>query len=550
MAGREFWDRSAVEDMVERSFGDRVVRTYPDLATSPYHALKDTAARSPEAVAIVDDGGRSTSYGQLLELVDAFASYLTCVRGVGRGSRLGLLCYADLEFVVTLYAASKVGAMCVPLPTKYRKPELVSLMQTADLRLLIADEQFATWAEAFPVAADDIVWSRGAKEGYGFSHLESPGILGAREAQGHPEDIALMIFTSGTTHAAKGVLLTNYNVCHAAETYARLLRTTPADRCLIPVPIYHVTGLVALLMQFVLVGATSYLHRRFDARRVVETVLAEGITYLHATPTVFAELLPLRFEAPALPSLRVLLSGSSYEPVRHMRLFHEWLPQAEFRVVYGLTETASPALLFPADTPTSERAGATGVPVPGIEVRLCDDAGAAVAIGEVGELWLRGACVTVGYCHGTEGAPAPDGLTADGWLKTGDLAYEDDGGYLWVVDRKKDMINRGGEKVWCSALEEVLCELDGVRASCVTGIAHELYGEVPVAAIVPEPGHALSERGVQSALAGRLARFEIPAHLVFVDRIPTTRGEKPDRGAVRDLVRAAIGSQTSGGSND
>ena len=285
-----------------------------------------------------------------------------------------------------------------------------------------------------------------------------------------------MMFTSGTTSRAKGVVLTNGNVIHAAMVYQRLMGTTPADSCLIPIPIYHVTGLIALLIQFVYVGATSHLHRLFDARRVLACVRDRKIAYLHGSPRLFAELLPAReFPSRRHPLLRLQLRA-------HMRQFW-WMPTATFQVVYGMTETASPALLFPLDSPTSVFAGATGKPVPGVDAKIVDERGHEVPWGETGELLLRGACVTAGYFRHDNGEIEPDG-----WLHTGDVAYANEEGMVWVVDRLKDMINRGGEKVWCSALEEVLCEVPGVSESCVAGIPDELYGEVPVAAIVRDPG--------------------------------------------------------------
>lgn len=526
ISGSACWNLSTQRGMGPVIREGRVVRTFLDMPQSAYHALRDTARRTPDAAAIVDDWGRATTFSVLLARTDDLASHLASL-GVSHGDHVGLLMHADLEFAVALYAISKIGAVCVPVPTKYREPEVVSLMEAADLAALVAGEEFERWADEIPVPAERRVWSRGVADGYGFEGLTGPAV----EACGTPDDAVIMMFTSGTTSTAKGVVLTNGNVCHAVMVYARLMGTTALDRCLIPIPIYHVTGLIALLMQFVYVGATTYLHRLFDARRVLACVRDERITYLHGSPTAFAELLPLRAEFPELPSVRVMLSGSSYEPLKAMRAFHDWMPTASFQVVYGMTETASPALLFPWDSPTSVFAGATGKPVPGVDAKIVDDDGNEVAAGEVGELWLRGACVTPGYYKDV--APGPDD---EGWLATGDMARANEEGMVWVVDRKKDMINRGGEKVWCSSLEEVVCELPFVSGCCVTGIPDELYGEVPVAAVVPAPGSSPTEGELQEALRGRIAHFKIPVHVVFVDSIPQTRGEKPDRAAVRALV--------------
>ena len=205
-----------------------------------------------------------------------------------------------------------------------------------------------------------------------------------------------------------------------------------------------------------------------------------------------------------------------------------------------MTETASPALLFPLDSPTSVYAGATGKPVPGVDAKIVDEAGAEVACDQTGELVLRGACVTSSYFRHDDGEIEPDG-----WLHTGDLAYANEEGMVWVVDRKKDMINRGGEKVWCSALEEVLCELDDVAEACVAGLPDKLYGEVPVAAVVRAAGSKITSREIQEVLASRIAHFKIPVAFAFVDKIPQTRGDKPNRAAVRDAVLATLGKQST-----
>jgi len=529
ISGAKCWNQTIQHGMCQVGVAGHTVYTFAGMEQSLYHLLAATAARTPDAVAIVDDWGRKTTFAQLLDHVDDLAGLLVRDVHVVRGNRVGLLMHADMEFVVALFAISKVGATCVPVPTKYRVPEVVSLMQAADLTALVAGEEFASWLPSLPLCPSQVFLSRDVENSYGFA--AAAGLAPAAAARGELADTAIMMFTSGTTSAAKGVCLSNANVIHAAMVYQRLMGTTPLDSCLIPIPIYHVTGLIALLIQFVYVGATTYLHRIFDARRVLACVRDKNITYLHGSPTSFAELLPLRGEFPALSSVRCMLSGSSYEPISAMRAFHDWMPQASFQVVYGMTETASPALLFPYDSPTSIFAGATGKPVPGVDAKIVDDAGHEVAWGDTGELLLRGACVTSGYFR-HEGAE----IEPDGWLHTGDVAYSNQEGMVWVVDRKKDMINRGGEKVWCSSLEEVLCEVPGVSEACVAGVPDELYGEAPVAAIVRAEGSAVRATDIQAALSTRIAHFKIPVHFVFVEKIPQTKGDKPDRNAVRDAV--------------
>lgn len=527
--GRSCWNAMQQRGMSERVVGGASAYTFDSLPETLFDGLAATAGRVPEACALVDDDARRYTFAELHRLAGSIASYLQGAHGVGEGDRVGILLEASVEFCTAYFACSMIGAVAVPLSTKFREPEIASLVERASLNVLLIDERFGAWAECLSSACPAVLVCNRTAQGFGY-----PEALRAwpkpRRAGSLASD-AVMMYTSGTTSASKGVLLTNANVLHAATVYRRLMGTTEEDRTVIPVPIYHITGLVALLTQFVLVGATTYIHRRFDARRLLDCVRDEKITYLHASPTAFEKVLELRDEYPELPSLRALLSGSSYEPVSKMRAFHEWLPTCAFQVVYGMTETASPALLFPYDSPTSIYAGATGKPVPGVDVRIVDDEGRDVEVGAVGELLLSGACVTRGYHE-----HACEVLDRTGWLPTGDMGYANAEGMVWVVDRKKDMINRGGEKIWCSSLEETLCGIDGVREACVAGIPDELYGEVAVAAVVPLPGAELTEGGLRDTLRGLVAGFEIPERIVFVDHIPQTVGDKPDRAAVRAAV--------------
>ncbi len=529
--GSSCWNSFQQRGMGFRIVGGRSCYTFEQMPETLYDLLAQSASRNAGAIAIVDDDGAGYTFDDLLAYTDGVAAHLAYDYHVGVGDRVGLLLDSSIEFCATYFACSKIGAVAVPFSTKYREKEISGLLRHSGLSVLFIDPRYRARIGVAAGVVPHVEFCDRSGEPGGFGFSRSLCDLPSAERAGDLGSDAVMIYTSGTTAASKAVLLSNLNIIHAALVYERLMGTTAFDRTVIPVPIYHVTGLVALLTQFIHAGARIYLHRRFDARRLLDCVRDEGITYLHASPTAFEKVLALRADYPSLPSLRAILSGSSYEPVGKMRAFHDWMPACAFQVVYGLTETASPALLFPYDSPTSVYAGATGKPVPGVGVRIVDESGLEVEDGRVGEILLSGTCLTSGYYNSEAEA-----LDEGGWLATGDMGYADAHGMVWVVDRKKDMINRGGEKVWCSCLEEIIGALPGVCEVCVTGIPDELYGEVPVAAVVPTGDVKLTEASIIAALRKRVAGFEVPEYVVLVDSIPQTIGDKPDRVAVRTVV--------------
>ncbi len=537
LSGNSCWSASVCADMSWRQVGERRILTFDEMPATYYTALRRSARCYPHTVAIIDDDGASYTYEQLLSLVDGVACALYGNHGADRWSRIGLVLDTSIEYVCAFFACNRLGAVCVPLSTKYREDEVLAQASAANLDLLLLDERFNNWVPALSGAVSEVVLI----ERTGDFALE----LAQTEAPVYEEaaDVAAMLFTSGTTSRAKGVLLSNVGIMHAAVVYARLECTVPSDVTVIPVPIYHVTGLFALLVQYVYVGAAVVLHKRFDARRVLSDVLDRGVTHIHAAPTALARLLEASEDFPELPSLRLVLSGSSTAPVPLLKRWHAWLPSCTFKTVYGLTETSSPACVFPHDAPTSVHIGSSGKPVPGMELDVVDDAGRSLPVSEVGEIVVRGAVVALGYEAADGAAAASEAFGPDGWFKTGDMGYVNDEGLLWIVSRKKDVINRGGEKIWCCSLEDRLRDVAGISDACVAGIPDDVYGEVACAAIVLEPGIKLTEETVKWELRDRVARFEIPEHIVFVSEIPQTVGDKLDRKAVRALVLDAIGKK-------
>lgn len=532
LVGNDLWDAAITAGMTEVDARGRRVSVFDDAPASLYTSLAATAVRRPEATALVSDEGVAVTFAELRVLVDQFAAVLAGT--VAPGDRVALLLETTIEFAVALYAANRCGATVVPVPTKHREPEIEALLSLAGPQVVIAERRF----EALSCLAEApvILWVEDPGGGYGLRSLPVGTYPTHAPAHADPDADCILMYTSGTTARSKGVLLTNRNVGHAIVAYQRVLGLTEADSSIVPVPIYHITGVVALLGLFVHLGGRLHLHRRFDADRVLATVRDEKITFLHASPTVFALLLAISDRYPRLPHLRAFACGAAHMPVSRIRALHAWLPTMSFRTIYGLTETTSPGLVFPGDAATSIHCGSSGRPVPGMSVSIRDEGGVEVPVGEPGSIWLRGTNILRRYDR-----IEPETLTADGWLDTGDVGYANADGYVFVVDRTKDMINRGGEKVWCIDVEEELRRLPGVADAAVVGVPHDVYGEEPAALVVPLEDADLKVVDLFARLRSRLASYQLPRHFVLADAVPTTPNLKVDKKAIRHLFSVGDG---------
>ena len=522
LTGEALWDSKTCRGLVTKEVEGVPLRVYADAPASLYGSLAGTARRQPDDVALVADDGTRVTFATLRSLVDQAAASLA--RVVRPGQRVALLLDTSIEFAVAVYAVNKCAAVVVPVPSKHRESEIEALLRRSEPSLLIVERRFESLAL---IEAAPLVWfAEDRAEGYGFRRwpLADLPVSGPEPDEGAD---CILMYTSGTTSRSKGVCLTNRNVGHAIVAYQRIFELDSNDSSIIPVPIYHITGMVALLGLFVHVGGTLYLHRRFNAKRVLETVRDEGITMIHASPTVFALLLAERGEFPSLPTLRIMACGAAHMPVGRIQALHEWLPTMSVRTIYGLTETSSPGVVFPCDAATSVHRGASGRPIPGLDVMVRTEDGSDASVGERGEVWVRGTNVLRCY------DPPTEELEHDGWLNTHDVGYVNEDGYLFIVDRTKDMINRGGEKVWTIDVEEALRQVSGVVDAAVVGIPSEIYGEEVAAFVETEDGCPVPKAVIDAQLERLLAHYENPTRFVFGAHLPLTTNMKIDKAEVR-----------------
>lgn len=526
ICGTDLWKNKLASDMETVSFHGISYSIFKNEPATLYCALAESARKYPDHTALVSPEKQSYTFEKFLEMTDSFAACLEQKWNITKGCVVGLLHYNSVEFCTALLALNKLGAITVPLPGKFRQQEILSLIEKAEISFLICHEDYADWFSGdsrlsgrilvFPEnQADSFFLTEGVKTG--------SALCTDREAP------ALLMFTSGTTSRSKGVILCNYNFMHAVCSYQKIFHITCCDRTLLAVPIYHITGLAAILGLMLFSGGTVFLHKFFHPEEAAKTMKKERITFFHASPTVFSMLLKEQAKVPDLPDMRLLACGSSNMAPDKIEALHQWMPHMEFRTVYGLTETTSPATIFPEDAATRPYIGSSGIPIPGLSCKIVNDSGEELPPMETGEILLKGPNLLYQY-YGTD-IPA----YKDGWFFTGDLGYINQDGYLSIAGRKKDMINRGGEKICSYDVENVIYTMPQVEEAAIIGVPDEVYGEVAAAAIVLKPGFTLTLQELKAYLSDKLAKYKIPVYLKILPSLPVTPNHKTDKKAIKEL---------------
>ena len=522
--GSTSWDGNVVENLGESYLDGQIVDFFIGSPKSLYDCARKSAENNPDKIFLIDETDARYTFLQTFSDATRYAYFLKKTFGIQKGDRIGLLLDTSYTSLAMILAINALGAISVMLPTKYKINEIALLVEKTTPKLIIHGDRFSQLSDLkildlklFKISSDLTDPTDGT---YG----ENPSCF-----ETNLEDPAIIIFTSGTTSQAKGVILKNYNVIHAIVSYARVLGFSGKDSSILCTPMYYVTGLIAIFGLLLFLGGTIYIHSKFNAVRVLETVRRREITFLHGSPTVFYLLLNEQGSFPALPSLKKIICGSSNLPKDRITDIHRWLPKVDIRTVYGLTETSSPGTIMPHNTATSSLIGSSGKPIPGFSVKIVDNAGNTLEQNQHGEILVKGTNVFNHY-YGVDDSPL-----INGWFPTGDIGYINSLNYLFIVDRKKNMINRGGEKIWSYDVENELCTIPGIIDAAVVAIPNEKYGEVPVAAVVQSPENKWTESEIIHHLKTRLANFQIPERILFLQEIPQTANFKQDKKKIVNL---------------
>jgi long-chain acyl-CoA synthetase len=446
-------------------------------------------------------------------------------RGLEPGDRVGLMLPNVPYFAVVYYGVLRAGGVVVPMNVLLKPREVRFFLADSGAKHIFAWHEFAASAEegAREAEAETVIVKPG-----GFEQLlaDTPNL--AEDVERDGSDTAVILYTSGTTGTPKGAELTHANMrgnCRHGGT--ELVRVTEEDMILGALPLFHAFGQTCCMNSAVRAGGCLTMIPRFEPGKAMEIIQRDKVTLFEGVPTMFHAMLhhPER-ERYDVSSLRTCVSGGSAMPVEVMRGFEKAFGCVVLEG-YGLSETSPVASFNQLDR--EHKPGSIGTPIPGVEMKVVDDQGHDLPTGEVGEIVIRGHNVMKGYWNRPD---ATAEVIKDGWLHTGDMASVDEDGYFFIVDRKKDMIIRGGYNVYPREIEEVLYEHPAVLEAAVIGVPDEKLGEEVGAAVVLRPGEDATEDDIRGFVKERVAAYKYPRHVWFTDELP--------KGATGKIVKREI----------
>jgi long-chain acyl-CoA synthetase len=482
----------------------RRVRCFVDRPRSVYALLQAAVARRPDGDAVID-GATRLSWRALSAQVDALAGGLAS-RGIGRGDRVALLLGNRAEFVVATFALARLAAVAVPLSTRSQQPEVVyALENCAAVGVLAEDtlvERLPRGGEAPRLRLRISMSPQPSCEPYAARLANTAALPPAAVEE---EATAVILYTSGTTGRPKGALISHFNIVHSALHYETCMGLGADDRSVVAVPLSHVTGLVAQLYTMAHCAGTLVLMDAFKAAAFLDLAERERITHAILVPAMYALcLLQGDLGKRALSHWRLGAYGGAPMPPATIDALARQLPQLMLMNAYGATETTSPTTMMPPAL-TRGRLDSVGLAVPCADVKIVGPAGDELPVGETGEIWIRGPMVVSGYW---DNPAATASSITEGWWHSGDLGKCDAEGFIYVLDRLKDVINRGGYKIYSSEVEAVLAQHPAVLEAAIVSRACPVLGErVHAFVALRSPAQAAQ---LQAFCAERLSDYKVP----------------------------------------
>ena len=501
---------------------DRLVRCFVERPFSFLSMLQSAVSRFPTRKALVFKDQRWT-YQEVWSLVDHYAQVLHHL-GIKPRDRVVLFVSNRAEFVFLLFAIQYLGAIAVPVGIREQRPGLTYIMNQCKAKAVAFD---LSLAERIPFK-DDVASLEhricidsdlSNQLPFDAQTVVLPKLLANQlknEITAYSSDqfdVAAILYTSGTTGNPKGAMITHANIVHSALHYQYGMHLTENDSSMLAVPASHVTGLIAIIAAMVQVGGATLIMREFKAKQFLEFAAKENMTYTLMVPAMYSLcLLETSFSAESLKSWRIGGYGGAPMPVAVIEQLAKHLPNLDLRNAYGATETTSPVTMIPTGM-NDAHLDSVGRVLPCADVRIMNDAGQEVPFGETGELWINGPMVVPGYWDNPEATA--QSFTAGYW-HSGDLGCMDKDGFVKIFDRKKDMLNRGGFKIYSVEVENCLMGIPGVLEAAIVGKPCPVLGE-RVHAFIYAPNQSVSQEIVTAHCKQALADYKVPETVSWLD---------------------------------
>ncbi|WP_088291770.1 class I adenylate-forming enzyme family protein [Ureibacillus sinduriensis] len=479
------------------------------------NVLEKHATIAPDSQAIAFEG-KEWTYSELYKNAQKIAAYLQ-KKGYQKGDIVAQFMLNSDLFMAVYYGVQMAGLTVMPVNTKLAQPEVEYIFSHSESKLLIFDERIEQTIKNCAHPFKDKINSAKIRE-----------ILSAEEADYkqvplNPNETAVVMYTSGTTGKPKGVKLSHRNVYETAEIWSESMKMTKEDRMYICTPLFHCAGSHVFAVPTMYSGGAVIIEEAFSPDRTVNNLVETKATIFFGVPAMYTLLLNKPgLENTNFEHLRLFVYGASPMPYELVKRLKDTFPKVKVQNCYGQTEN-SPAASSLTDKDALTKIGSVGKPLPRTEIKLVDSLGEEVPIGEVGEICVKGPQVMKGYLRNPEETSR---TIKDGWLYSGDLGRFDEEGFLYIVDRKKDMILRGGENIYPIEVEEVLYRIPQVLEAAVVGIPHEVYGEVPKAFVVVKGGQSVTAEEVLTYCGTQLAKYKIPMEIEFMEKLPRNASGK------------------------
>lgn len=526
--------------------------------------VREQATKFPETEAYVyPERNIRKTYAEFDRETDELAKAFMGL-GIEKGEHIAIWSDNKREWLLSQYATGKMGGVLVTVNTSYQASELEYLLKQSDSTTLILGEEFkgTDYIEVLRQVCPElehaekgrldspklphlkrvIVMSENSYPGiYTWSEFEafakgiSDGQLEQRFASMDPEDVINIQYTSGTTGFPKGVMLTHRNVVNNGRLVGDMMNLDENDRLCIPVPFFHCFGCVLGTLAAVTHGTTMVIAEQFEPKRVLQMVQDEKCTALHGVPTMFiAELNHPEFGSFDTSTLRTGIMAGSTCPIEVMKKVISDMGASEITIAYGQTESSPVITQTGKDDAIEKRVATVGKPHDDVEVKIIDPAtGEEVVKGMPGELCTRGYLIMKGYYKNEEATK--EAIDPEGWLHTGDIAVEDEDGYISITGRIKDMVIRGGENIYPREIEEFLYQHPSVQDVQVVGVPDPKYGEELMAWVILKDGEKLDADELRAYCKGKIAHHKIPRYIEFIDEYPMTASGKIQKFKLREM---------------